>query len=363
VGNDVQVIADVGENYRRQLAAIDAARHHVHVQYYIFQPDYIGWQFREAMERAAARGVAVRFLYDAVGCMNLSRRFLAEMQAAGIHVACFIPFNLLTRRWIYNFRNHRKIVIADGAVAYTGGANVGKEYVGESDVGLWFDAQVELRGPAVLQLQRVFVGDWAFASGEELTGPELFPEAARCGTVAAQLAAGGPDGDAAVYHELFFSAITNAVGCIRIATAYFVPSEAILVALATAARRGVDVQLILPARGTHRFVELAGQSYYQELLEAGVRIYEFIPGYLHSKVLTVDHRWSLVGSANLDNRSMKLNFEVGLVCYDSDVTLELDRLLDEYQKSSRRLELSIWRSRPLRRRIAENSARLFSSVL
>jgi cardiolipin synthase len=363
VGNEVEILADMRRNYDLQLEAIGNAQREVHIEYYIFESDYVGEQFRDALIAAARRGVKVRFLYDAVGSLNLKRSWRREMIAAGIDTACFIPFSLLTRRWIYNFRNHRKILIVDGRVAFTGGANVGKEYLGESGVGSWADLQLRLVGPAVAQLQRVFGEDWAFASGHELPADELLPNIEPTGNVIVQVVPGGPDTKVPVYHELFFSAISTAVEQLQIVTPYFVPSEAILVALQTAARRGVRIQILVPGRSTHDFVHLAGQSYYQELLEAGIRLYEYQPGFMHSKLLTVDRRWSLVGTANLDNRSMRLNFEVGVVFYNVELTLKLDRLFDDYVKDSVRLDAATWRKRPLRRQVAENTARLFSSVL
>ena len=362
-GNEIDIYDDMHRNFADQLQAIDEARHHVHVEYYIVQPDRSGHRFRDALIAAARRGVQVRFLYDAVGSMGLSKEFLAAMRAVGIAASACNPFRIWTHRFVFNFRNHRKILVADGKVGFTGGSNIGDEYLGESEIGVWRDTHLRLVGPVVQQLQRVFLEDWAFVTGEELTGEELFPRSRRFGDVIAQVVPGGPDTEIKTYHELYFSAIANAVERIRIMTPYFVPSEALLVGLQTAARRGVDVRIATPGKSTHDFVHLAGRSYYQDLLDAGVGIYEFQGGFLHSKTLTIDGRWSVVGTANLDNRSMKLNFEIGVVLYDAALTRAIDEIFDRNAIDSRRIDQKKWNDRRLVQRIAENSARLFSPIL
>lgn len=363
VGNRVEIFHDMRENYARQLAAIDAARHHVHLEYYIFQPDQIGKRFREALIAAARRGVQVRFVYDAVGSIKLTRAFLGEMVAAGIAVAPFLPLNLLSRRWIFNFRNHRKILVVDGELGFLGGANIGEEYLGQSGAGEWADTHLALTGPIVAHLQRVFLEDWSFAHGEEPRGAAYFPKLAAAGQVVAQVVPGGPDLDIPIYKELYFSAVTNAAQRLRIMTPYFVPTEATLLALQAAARRGVDVKILVPNRSTHYFVKLASQSYYEDLLAAGVQIFEFDRGFLHSKIVTVDGRWSVVGTANFDNRSMVLNFEIGVALYDVGLTQQLDRRFDENLAHSRAVEPVAWLRRPLADRVVQASARLFSPIL
>lgn len=363
MGNQVEVFQDMNVNYARQLQAIEAAKHHIHIEYYIFQQDTIGHRFRDALMAAAKRGVEVRFLYDAVGSMGLTRSFLRKMRESGIEVAPFIPFNLLTRRWIFNFRNHRKILVVDGKFGFLGGANIGEEYLGQGSAGDWADTHLAITGPAVNHLQRVFAEDWAFASSQQLTKGEYYPRLHQTGDVIAQIVPGGPDQEVPVYKQLYFSAVTNAVEKIRITTPYFVPTEATLLALTSAARRGVDVRVLVPNRSTHTFVKLASESYYEDLLEAGVKIYEFDRGFLHSKVVTVDNRWSVAGTANFDNRSMVLNFEIGIALYDVHLTLQLDKAFDENLKHSTQLDLEQWRNRSLLKRTVQSFARLFSSIL
>ncbi|MGL5094754.1 MAG: cardiolipin synthase, partial [Planctomycetia bacterium] len=366
-GNHVELFTDMEENYRRQLAAIDAAQSHVHLEYYIVRADDSGRRFQQAMIAAAQRGVKVRFLYDGVGTMGLATAFLDPLRAAGVETAVFFPVSPFDRRWNFNFRSHRKILVVDGRVAFTGGANIGDEYLGKSTVGAWADAMVRIDGPAVLQLQRVFVEDWASAHGEGLDDADLYPAPTLgdppAGGVVGQVVPGGPDGVEAVYHELFFEAVGGAERRVRVTTPYLVPSEAVLTALRTAARRGVQVQLVVPGVSTHYLVQLAAHSYYEELARAGVEVWEYTRGFMHSKILTVDDRWSLVGSANLDNRSMKLNFEVGVLFYDAAVTGALDQAVDRYLADGRLVRLAEWKRRGLAKRLGENTLRLFSSIL
>lgn len=361
-GNDIKILTDMQANYEEQLAAIAAARRFVHIEYYIFQPDAIGERFRTELIAAAKRGVEVRFVHDGLGSMNLGRSFLAEMTAAGVETAVFIPLNPLTRRWIFNFRNHRKIVVVDGEVGFIGGANIGKEYLGERP-GAWGDTHLRIRGPAVAHLQQVFAEDWAFASGTQLTDPKYYPEPRKAGETVAQVVPGGPDLRPPIYHELYFSAVANAVEQVRIVTPYFVPSESVLTALKTAARRGVNVEILVPGLSTHPIVQSAARSYYHDLLESGVKIYEYTPGFMHSKVLTVDGRWSIVGTANFDNRSMILNFEIGVALYDVELTHQLDLVFEMNRAKSKTIDLAEWKTRWLPWRILENSAALFSPVL
>ncbi|MBI3461942.1 MAG: cardiolipin synthase [Planctomycetes bacterium] len=363
-GNLVEVITDVHRAYELQVAAIRQARHHIHLEYYIFQPDETGLYFRDLLIAKAREGVRVRFLYDAVGSLRLGRRFLRPMWQAGIQAECFLPVNPLRRRWVFNLRNHRKILVVDGEVGFTGGANVGNEYIGrKSQFGYWRDTNMMLRGPSVSQLQQVFAEDWFFASDEELLAPELYPAVGEPGDQVVQIVASGPDMPVEVAHELFVAAIALARQRVLIETCYFVPPESIRVALQSAAHRGVTVQIILPARSAHLTALLAAHSYYEELLASGVQIFEYAPGLLHSKMMVVDSDWSYVGSTNLDNRSLRLNFEVGAVFYGSSMTERLAQVFQADLGRSQGLDLAHWSERWIGRRLMENTCRLLSPML
>jgi cardiolipin synthase len=363
-GNAVEVITDTNRAYGLQEQAIRDARDHIHLEYYIFQPDETGRRFRDLLIAKAREGVRVRFLYDAVGSLRLGRRFLNPMWDVGIHAAPFLPVNPLRRRWVINLRNHRKILVVDGAVGFTGGVNVGNEYIGrKSQFGYWRDTHMLLRGASVLQLQQVFAQDWFFATDEELVAPQLYPSITAAGDQTVQVLASGPDLPVEVCHELFFAAIATASRRVLIESCYFVPPDTINVALQAAAHRGVDVRIILPARSAHLSALLAAQSYYQELLASGVHIFEYTGGLMHSKVISIDGEWSYVGSANLDNRSLRLNFEVGAVFYGPRMATQLEEMFQVDLSRSKPLDLNHWSERPILRRLAENSCRLLSPVL
>ncbi len=363
-GNSVEVITDTNRAYGLQEQAIRDAKNHIHLEYYIFQPDETGLRFRDLLIAKAREGVRVRFLYDAVGSLRLGRRFLKPMWQAGIQAECFLPVNPLRRRWVFNLRNHRKLLVVDGCIGFTGGVNVGNEYIGRgSQFGYWRDTHMVLRGPAVLQLQQVFAQDWFFAADEELIAPELYPSLGEQGDQTVQVIASGPDLPVEVCHELFFTAISAARRQIRIESCYFVPPESIRVALQSAGHRGVDVQIILPERSAHLTALLAAQSYYAELLASGVQIYEYTEGLMHSKMMTIDGEWSYVGSANLDNRSLRLNFEVGAVFYGPRMAGQLEEIFRTDLTRSSQLDAMRWSQRSLLRRLAENTCRLLSPVL
>lgn len=361
--NAIDVLTDMHANFMAQLEAIEQATDHVHLEYYIFRPDAIGERFSRAMRAAAKRGVEVRFLFDAVGGMMMTAAFLKELDEGGVQIARHIPMNLFTRRWIFNFRNHRKILVVDGKVAFMGGANIGEEYLGRSEIGSWFDLHLRIEGPAVIHLQRIFADDWGFASAKSIQGVRYFPAPSSLGNTVSQIIPGGPDLDQATLHELFFVAISGATERVRIMTPYFVPTEPLRVALETAGRRGIDVQIVVPAVNTKEFVKLAARSYYEELLEAGVKIYEYQTGFLHAKMMTIDGRFAFVGTPNFDARSLKLNFEVGAAIYDPNITLELDGIFDRTLRQSQSIALETWTERSIPARILQNFARLFSPML
>lgn len=361
--NHVRILTDMEANFRAQLAAIDAAKHHVHLEYYIFRPDTIGARFSRAMIAAVKRGVEVRFVYDAIGGMGLTRAFLDNLASNGVQVACHLPMNLLSRRWLFNFRNHRKILVVDGEIAFLGGANIGEEYLGRSSVGAWLDMHLEIRGPVVQHAQRVFAEDWAFASGEAIEGNAYYPSADHRGDVIAQVVPSGPDLDVAVIHELFFAAINQARQRVRLMTPYFVPTEPLRTALENTSRRGVTVEIMTPGVSTKPFVKLASHAYYDQLLEAGVSMYEFTPGFLHAKMLSIDGEWAFVGTPNFDNRSFRLNFEVGLVMYGEETAVQLDQLFEKYREQSSPIDAELWKKRSVAFRVCESFARLFSPVL
>lgn len=364
-GNEVQIYNEAEETYRGLEEAIRNARSHIHLEYYIWQSDATGQHFRELLMEKARQGVECRVLLDAVGCWKLARRFYQPMIDAGIKVAFFLPFlPLRTRRWSLNLRNHRKIAVIDGHTSFTGSQNIGDEYRGRlKRLSPWYDSHMRIRGPASLFLQQTFAEDWVFSTGELLQGEAYFAPPTQPGGSLVQILPTGPDQDVSVLGQLAFAAVSAAHTSIRIATPYFVPYSALTLALVHACYRGVQVQIVVPTR-TDNFLALwAGRSYYAELLDAGVEIYEFSAGMLHSKILTIDERWCMVGSANMDVRSFKLNFEITAVMYDAKLSADLGRYIERRCGQSQRvLPQDVW-SRSLREQLAEGVARLFTPVL
>ena len=363
-GNDIAVIHDADRVFEEIGQAIKGATSSIHLEYYIWQPDRTGTRLRNLLIEKAKAGVKVRFLYDTLGSMRLTHQFLQPMRAAGIEVASFVPGQTLFERWSINLRSHRKIIIVDGRIGFTGGMNVGDEYLGRDPFfGHWRDTHLRLRGPSVLQLQEVFALDWYFATDEQLFQPELFPAADHSGQVTAQVVSGGPDDTESVFHTLMFAAINEARHAVTLMTSYFVPPPAIVTALETAALRGVRVRVMVSGPKTYWFTKHACRSSYDSLLQAGVELYEYTRGQQHAKTLAIDDCWSLVGTPNVDARSLFLNFEVAVAMYDTTIAEQLAAQFDRDIPDAARIEPERWAQRATIERLKENFCRMFSPIL
>ncbi len=353
------------ECYDAIVADIRAATHHVHVAYYIFDGDHTGTRIRDALIERAKAGVEVRLLLDGIGAYSLTRRFLAPLRAAGARVEWFNPVTLSRLRpRLANFRTHRKIVICDGTVGYTGGMNVADCHSAlRSGPRAWRDTHLRIAGQAVRTLQRVFLEDWHYACGSAPVTPEYLPPPGEPGERFVQIVASGPDQDVYSIHKLFFAAIASAKQRVLITTPYFVPDEPIVSALVTAALRGVDVRVLIPAEGDSRLVDWASRSYLPELLSAGVRIWEYLPRFLHAKTMVVDYELGIVGTANFDNRSFRLNFEVVAAAYDAELTTRLATAFHDDLGRAREITPRSLARRPVWDRLGESAARLLSPLL
>ena len=356
-GNRLDVLGGARAVYDAQLEAIENARDHVHLEYYIFRADETGERFRDALVAAVRRGVRVRLLYDGFGSRQLTGRFLRPIVDSGGFVAKFFPLDPLRHAWTINLRNHRKLMIVDGNVAFAGGINIGDEFLP------WRDVHLRLEGPVVRQLQALFVEDWYFAARHDLVHPSFFPHLPAVGESVVQIVSSGPDETVEAIHRLYFGAIASARNRVLLTTPYFVPDRALLVALQTAAMRGVEVRLILPGRSNHPMAFHAGRGYYEELLDAGVHIHEYTPGFLHQKTMVVDGRFATVGSANLDVRSFRLNFELIAVLWDAKVVGELERIFEDDLASSVAVDVASFRQRGISSRVREGVGRLFAPLL
>ena len=355
-GNRVELLVGALPTYDALVRAIDAATQHVHLEFYAFRRGEAADRVIKALERAADRGVKVRLLYDAFGSLGVGRALRGLRRHNG-KAYPFFPLDPVRRAATINLRNHRKVVVIDGALGFCGGINVGDEFVP------WRDVMLRIEGPAVSQLQAVFVEDWFFATRESLDEDACFPALEERGESILQCVQSGPDQTVESIHRLYFAAIASARERVWISTPYFVPDRAVLLALQTAALRGVDVRIVVPAHSNYPIAKWAGDSFYDELLGAGVRIFEYGPEMLHTKALVVDGRFATVGSANLDVRSFRLNFELVVVVYDEDIVFELTELHSSDQRSSRERAHASWEKRGWGARIREGVGRLLSPML
>lgn len=358
----VQLLVDGAAKYDALLAAVAQARDFVHLEYYIYQPDHTGTALRDALVARARAGVKVRLLLDSVGSNEVSKRFLRPLVEAGGEVAWFHPMRLhrfWKRPWL-NLRTHRKIVVIDNAVAFTGGINVTDEQDARRCDEAYRDLHLRLEGEVVGALQLVFVEDWAYATG---TPPLPLPAAtAAPGPVATQVLISGPDSPWEAIHRLHVGAIHAASRRVWLVTPYFVPGEAAMMALTSAALGGLDVRLLVPKMCDSRLVTYATRSYFDDLLQAGIRIHEYGPRLMHTKALLCDDDLAIIGSANFDHRSFRLNFEVSVLFRDHAVAAELARLLEHDLAEAAPTRND--RDRPLlRSRLPEALARLVSPLL
>ncbi len=367
LGNHVEVFFDGPSCFERMFEAIRQARHHIHLQVYIFRPDDTGRRFVDALAQRARDGVEVRLLYDSMGTPRFPRQFLVPLHDAGGKSSVFLPISLLRRRFQINMRNHRKIMVVDGQVGFLGGLNIGDEYVGLSSYfGFWRDTHLCLRGPAVIDLQRIFAEDWDFAADEYLDDGDDSPyyhAVAGGGAHAIQILDSGPDLDYRAIREVIFAALLKARRRLWIASPYFVPDTGLLDALRLAAFSGVDVRILCQLKPDRYIPMFAARYYFQFALEAGVQVYQYAKGMMHSKVILIDDDFASVGTANFDNRSMFLNFEVNSLIYSPAAVEELARAFEIDFAHSRKLDPDRYAKRRFATRLVENAARLLSPIL
>jgi cardiolipin synthase len=320
--------------------------------------------FVDALVQKACEGVQVRLLYDAMGSYRLHRWRLWRLRHAGGKYCVFLPLSPWRRRIQINMRNHRKILVVDGRVAFTGGLNIGDEYLGKNPrYGCWRDTHLRLEGPAVAELQSVFIEDWDFAANENLQDPAYFPAPSTSGPYPVQVIQSGPDRELKGIREMYFAAILRARQRLWIATPYFVPDPGLLDALCLAGHLGVDVRLLCQYHPDKWIPFFAGRYYWSDVLNAGVKVYQYTKGMMHSKVVLVDGEWASVGTANLDVRSLHLNFEVNCLIYSPEAVAELEAAFRRDLAASIRLERHVFARRPFAGRLLDNACRLLSPVL
>ncbi len=362
-GNCVELYSQGREAIEKLINDIDSATHHVHLMFYIYLDDATGWKVAEALVRAANRGVRCRVIVDAVGSSKLHKTIGNHLIEHGVEFHYALPVRLLRRKLErIDLRNHRKIVVIDGRVGYTGSQNIADEDYGRHDL-VWYDMLARLEGPAVLDLQWVFLTDWFFETRELLDAPELFPDPEQPGDIAVQVVPSGPSFNSYIYQRMVVTALYTAQTKVTITTPYFVPDEPFLQAMESAAMRGVEVNLIVPRRGDHFWVDMAGKAYYEWILEHNIHIHEFHKGILHTKAMIIDDSYAFFGSSNFDIRSFALNYEINLVFYSQRMTGRLEEICQWYRKHARTLTLDHVESRSLPKRIIQRIAKLLSPLL
>ncbi len=362
----VELLSGGARTFDSIFEAVRDARDHVHLEYYIFEPDRIGTALRDLLVQKAGEGVAVRLLLDALGSKRIGRKFMAPMLAAGVKVALFHDTRIGRRlRPVTNYRTHRKIVVCDGRIGFTGGVNITDEEDKRTRDDAYHDVHLRIEGSAVRWLQTTFLEDWTYASGEDPRGmdgtlPHLLPRVT-AGDIPVQIVTSGPDSPLEAIHRVHISAINSANHRAWLTTPYFVPGEPALMALTSAALRGVDVRLLVPRRSDSLVVSAAARSYYDELIAAGVKVWEYKARMLHSKTLVVDDNCAMIGTANFDNRSFRLNFEVMAVVYGPELARPLAVQFETDLHSAAAVRGH--RSQPFFRRLFDAVARLFSPLL
>ena len=371
-GNQVQLLFDGPATMREMMAAARAATNSINLETYIFDQDPIGLQFAELLMEKRRQGVTVNVMYDSVGTLGTPKEFFGRMRAAGINLLEFNPINPAKAKgnWSINNRDHRKIMVVDGKVAFTGGINISSDYANSSlfrsrrkpenvdkDKIGWRDTHVRIEGPAVATLQWAFVNNWVRQEAGELPPANYFPRLAPAGDKFVRVLATEPNGHSEIYKSLLV-AINEARKSAHITSAYFVPDQQVVDALVAAAKRGVDVKLVLPGVSDHGLVMHAGRAFYEPLLEGGVRIFQLQVAVLHAKTAVIDGAWSTIGSANIDRRSFIHNYELNIVVIDPAFGRDMEAAFNEDLRSSKEVTLEEWRDRPWSDRVKEWAARL-----
>jgi len=365
-GNKIQPLVDGDEAFPAMLAAIESAKKSVSLSTYIFDNDASGRQFVEALGRAVQRGVQVRVLIDATGSRYSWPPVTGRLRRAKIPFAKFLPASIFTpwRVATVNLRNHRKTLVIDGKIAFTGGMNIRHgNMLADRPRSPVQDLHFRVGGPVVAQLQEAFANDWAFCTREVLTGDLWFPHLGSCGNTIARVITDGPDGDFEKLRWTLLAAASEALTSIQIVTPYFLPDTALVSALNLAALRGVRVDIILPARNNLPFVHWASRSMWWQVLERGGRIWLTPPPFDHSKLMIVDGHWVLLGSANWDARSLRLNFELNVECYGRELAHELAAVVEKKLRGAHQITLAEADRRSLPAKLRDATARLFAPYL
>ncbi len=362
-GNDVQVFTDGYSMYQELFRRIAKAKHHIHLEFYIFENDAVGRLLRDLLIDKAREGVSVRLLYDDVGCWDVNPMFYDEMLCEGIEVRSFLKVRFPQFTSKVNYRNHRKLAIIDGKVGFIGGMNIALRYLKGVPWGVWRDTHICLKGKAVYGIQTAFLTDWFAVDRTLLTSAQYFPKMDSVGTSVVQIVTSDPVGE---WHDIMLG-LVKAISCaqryIYVETPYFLPTEQVMAAFQTAALSGVDVRLMIPKKADAFITHKGTMSYLDELMKSGVKVYFYRAGFLHSKLWVADDEWASVGSTNLDFRSFEHNFEANAFFYDEKTVCTLKEIFLEDMKKCMTLSQKIWDKRSFKNKIVESVVRLLAPLL
>lgn len=368
--NSAEILVNGEEKFPRVKEELLKAQHHIHLEYYIYEPDTIGLEIAEILMQKAREGVKVRLIYDDFGSRNIRRTLVPRLRKAGVEVHPFYKIRIIALANKINYRNHRKIIVIDGKKAFIGGINISNHYINDPAYPTpvyWRDIHLFMHGPVVRSLQFLFMGDWNFCAKDHLRpNDEFFPRfdpSWQKEDLFMQIAASGPDSDSPVILYSILQAIMLAKEEILITTPYFVPGESLKDLLIVAAKGGISVRLMVPEDSDSWFVNLASQSYYLELLKAGVKIHRYRKGLVHSKTMVIDRQIVIIGTANMDIRSFDLNFEVNAVIYNEGKASEMREIFFRDVQDCQLIRQHEWQERSWWKFFVEKIARLVSPLL
>lgn len=367
--NSVKLLVNGEEKFPEVLKVLREAKHHIHMEYYIYEDDEIGREIERVLIEKAAQGVEVRFIYDDFGSRHIRKTLARRLTEGNVKAFPFFKISYIAFANRINYRNHRKIIVVDGQTAFVGGINISDRYrntVNQKHL-FWRDTHLRIDGPGVQYLQYLFVGDWNFCANKKLRPTaELFPAMSaypKTENKIVQIAAGGPDSESPTILYSTLQAINLATKEILITTPYFIPGDSLIDTLSMAAMSGIKIKLLVPGKSDSKVVNAASRAYYGDLLRVGVEIYLYNKGFVHAKTLVADKRIAIVGTANMDIRSFDLNFEVNALIYDSEIATQLTDIFYEDLEHSDQIDPVAWRARKWYKPLWEKCARLLSPLM
>lgn len=361
--NKFNIYSDPEEIFKTMFDTIRSAKEHIHIEFFIIENDNISNQLKDILIEKARQGVRVRMIYDYVGSINLTQNYIKSLKDAGVYVKPFLPLRLRLRRSKINYRNHRKLIIVDGKIGFTGGVNIADRYIYGDRLGKWRDTVVRIEGAGVHGLQQLFLIDWYFVEKKIITDKKYFPKPEKFNKNLIQLVSSGPDTDWPAIMQGIAAAIMSAEKYVYLHTPYYMPPEIMEGCIQMAAMSNVDVYLMIPSKSDTFLAAASSHSYLGKILDAGVKVFLYEGGFLHSKAIVIDDFLSIIGSSNLDERSFLQNFEANAFIYDEPTAKHLKQLFLNDLEECSEITLEKWNNRKRRQKLKESFARLFSPLM